>query len=587
MSHIPFISVDRVSVRVRADGRFGEEDFTLNPQIYSKKYAHRMLVHCCPTIPCPESVMWWTPDRDNFQSVAVSSYRNLGRLCSSKLRIMDDLTWKLRLRAFDLIACDPTADWSVLEGLVANMRYGVMRLKHNPFTFQEMVMDVAQTQRLYLDALSMCDYAQDNWSNRLHSAGPMRLLTRAGIMGAWSSDPSVVQLLHHSGVPVYFVRPPLPLETGDKHVIPPHITRDGEIITADWGVPDRYTGPPGEALHAAASVLNSYGDLDKIFLDLDEKGVLHPVGERGAIHRPQPSAGKPKVKTRKSRSSALNVSLVHSAVRDKWLEITGDFVPITIPHWSKALCSVNRNDRSSIIAPKDFTGYRFPDPGMLVFSDARKEKNVFNWLLIRDASIRRLMHDVLSEKGVPRGFSNELWRMILGVEFSDGDKQAATSLAASSSNVAISRSTPHSERRQAAIAIFGQPPDGHNHDTVQWRGHTVPWGTFFEHDPLLVQEIMWDIHQHSFQFDVIALDRYLCPALWESEYHARQNLVSKAIGCDDCFVIQDTPTRDFGLGSQDEAERMSFHINGDKEDVTLYIVLTAYFALLILMSVSS
>ncbi|KAF7980408.1 hypothetical protein HWV62_38222 [Athelia sp. TMB] len=564
MDRIPFIAIERASVRLRADGRFGEEDFTLNPQIYCKKYPHRILVRSRPDETSKDAVMWWTPTDDNFEKVALTSYHHLGRFRSNKIKVIDDLTWALRVRAFELIASKPEADWSVLEGLIANMRYGVMRLKHNPYTFMEMVMDVAQTQRLYLDGMAMCDYIQDNWANRLHSVGPLYHRTRTEFVGAWSSDPSMVQLLHHSGIPVYFVRLSASLPPEHNHATTPRIMRCESIVTADWGLPPRYTGIPGDALHSATSALNSYGDLEKFFCDFNAKGVVLPVGQRGDMHVPDHSPPKSRSRSKKPKYPQPKSTSHSVPVRDKWQEITGDFVPETIPHWSKALHSVNRNDRSPIIAPKDFTGYRFPDPGMLVFSSNRRERNLFNWLLIRDACVRRLMHDISSTSGVPRGFSNELWRMILGVEFSEGDKEAAESLAVHSRNPAIGRSASHSERRQAAIAIFGQPPDGHNHTAVQWKKHTIPWGTFFEHDPLLVREILWEIHQYSFQFDLIALDRYLCPELWKEDSTGRQNLASRAIGCDNCFIVRETPPQNFGLASEDDTERMNaYHSLGE------------------------
>ncbi|KAF7968768.1 hypothetical protein HWV62_29368 [Athelia sp. TMB] len=342
------------------------------------------------------------------------------------------------------------------------------------------------------------------------------------------------------------------------------VTHADCIITEDWGLPARYSGTPGEESHAAASSLNKYGDLEKYFYELDGRGDLHPVGERGEIQGTPAAFHKVKSRSRKAKNTdrSPEVAQALSTVRNKWHELVGDFIPLTIPHWSKAFKAINKDDRAVLVAPKHFTGYRFPDPGMLVFSEVRREKNLFNWLLIRDASVRRLMHDIASEDGVPRGYSNELWRMILGVEFSEADRTAA-----SSSDVAKlpnSRNSAHADRRRAAIAIFGQPPDSHNHTEVQWRGHAVPWGSFFKHDPLLVQEVLWDVHQYSFQFDLIALDRYLCPTQWKTDAHIRECLISEVVGCDSCFIVRENPIRSYGLGSDDDKERMQSYRSLDE-----------------------
>ncbi|KAF7966521.1 hypothetical protein HWV62_38062 [Athelia sp. TMB] len=567
MPKIPFIAIDRVSVRLRTDGRFGEEDFTQAPQIYSEKYPHRILIPARPSESSAESAMWWTPKQDNFERISRSSYTNLGRLRSSRLDMIDAITWNLRKRVFAMIARDPGKDWTVLEALVAHMRYGVMRLQHNPYTFQELVMDVAQTQRLYHDARSLCDYVQQDWSKKLNSLGPVAIPTRDDVMGAWSKDPTIVQQLHHAGIPVYFVRPldAMGIDISASHPTAP-CARANNIITEDWGLPARYSGLPGTASHAAVSSLNKYGDLEKYFYELDGRGDLQAVGERGDIHRTPALLPNVKTRSRKAKPIATGhsreVATTSLTVRDKWNELVGDFIPITIPHWSKAFKEVNKNDRAGIVAPKHFTGYRFPDPGMLVFSEVRREKNLFNWLLIRDASIRRLMHDIASDDGIPRGYSNELWRMILGVEFSDADKTAASTLTITA--VPNSRNSAHADRRRAAIAIFGQPPDSHNQTEVQWRGHTVSWGSFFKHDPLLVQEVLWDVHQYSFQFDLIAQDRYLCPTLWSINARIRESLISEVVGCDSCFIVREKPTQSYGLGSGDDKERMQSYRSLDE-----------------------
>ncbi|KAF7983525.1 hypothetical protein HWV62_21076 [Athelia sp. TMB] len=562
MTTIPFFPVDRVSVRLRSDGRFGDEDITLNPQVYCKDYPHRVLVRHRPGEHSAISVMWWTPAPTNFQKVGKSSYSSLGRLCSSKLTPIDTLTWDLRNRAYHMIAIEPHADWSPLEALISNMRYGVMRLKHSPYTYREMIMDVAQTQRLYLEALALCKYMEGHWQSRLQSLGPISVAAHGEYLGAWTKDASIVQRLQHAGIPVYFVQPvlaPRSCKIFERGCTP---TRDDLIVTSDLGVPERYGGPPNDHMHRAFSELNCYGDLEKFFYDLDVQGSLQPVGQRRDLvvtsTRRRKISDKKGFGQKYAGSSNTRSTSAAPAVRDKWVEITGDYIPTTVPHWSKALRSVNPLDRQRNPAPKEYTGYRFPDPGLLVFSDIRREKNLFNWLLIRDASIRRIMHDVGSGDGIPRGFSNELWRIILGVEFTDADKHAASSSMhpSSSDQLPNCRSAPHADRRRAAIAIFGQPPDGHNHQEVIWRGHVVPWGTFFKHDPLLVEEILWDIHQNSFQYDLITLDRYLCPELWHRESGARQDLICGILGCDNCFVIVDVHNYNTGVACEDEQRRM-------------------------------
>ena len=284
MPSIPHFPVDAVTVKIRSDGRFGEEDFTLCPQVFCKQYAHRMVVRRYPGDDAIESVMWWTPVSDNFETLPGSSYTDLGRLRSGQLKTIDAMTWNLRNRAYDIIAQNPHGDWVTLEGVIAHMRYGVMRLKYSPYTFREMVMDVAQTQRLYLDALALCDYIQDDWPTRFLTLGPPPKRTRSEFVGAWTADPSVVQQLHHAGIPVYFVR--ISVGVGDLERrawrFQPAL-RIGLATTGDWCMPERYGGMPNTKLHSATSSINDYGDLERYYYDMDRQGTVQPVGERGKM----------------------------------------------------------------------------------------------------------------------------------------------------------------------------------------------------------------------------------------------------------------------------------------------------------------
>ncbi|KAF7967769.1 hypothetical protein HWV62_33177 [Athelia sp. TMB] len=334
-------------------------------------------------------------------------------------------------------------------------------------------MDVAQTQCLYLDALAMCDYVEDKWANILQSVGPVCEKPKSEYMGSWSTDPAVVQKLHHTGVPVYFVRsrPAVPPSSYDR-VLQSTWRRDDRVITSDLGLPERYSGVPGRNQHLSASQINQYGDLDGYFFKLEDDNNVNAAGTRGKMSKPVVVSTSRRSRNRKRHAQGAALT-PPPPIRDKWVEICGDFMPDTIPFWSAAMLAVDRTDRQADVAPKEYTGYRFPDPGMLVFSTTRREKNLFNWLIVRDATIRRVMHDVESPVGVPRGFSNELWRMIIGVEFTDRDKHGANGRDIAPDNMPNPRSSSHSERRQAAIAIFGQPPDGHNLTTVRWRNYDV------------------------------------------------------------------------------------------------------------------
>lgn len=229
-------------------------------------------------------------------------------------------------------------------------------------------------------------------------------------------------------------------------------------------------------------------------------------------------------------------------------------MPTTLPCWSDAYGRMAKFERLYVIAPKRFTGYRVPDPGMIISSEIRRERNIFAWLLSRAANVRRLSNALNSEDGVPVGVSNELWRVYLSTDITDDDVRDGSQMDSTSLSNFNGRAPAH-ERRQSAVAIFGRPPDRFNIMEATWRGHNIRWGTVFHHNPLLVKEIMWDLHQSSFRFDLIALDRYLVPGLWTAHKYERLDALCRIFGTSDAFIFDITSLEDTGIAASDAYER--------------------------------
>lgn len=228
-------------------------------------------------------------------------------------------------------------------------------------------------------------------------------------------------------------------------------------------------------------------------------------------------------------------------------------MPSTIPGWSYALKLVDRAVRSATPAPKRFTGYRVPDPGMIIYSEVRRERNVFAWLVSRSANLRRLSNALESDDGVPVGVSNELWRVHIATDATECDVPGSQHIDRLST-VHFNGRAPAHQRRRAAEDIFGRPPDKFNLRYASWRGHTIGWGTIFQHHELLVQEIMWDLHWSSFRFDLIALDRYLMKGRWEGHRYERLDALSAIFGTSDALIYEDGRIENSGIASHDTFE---------------------------------
>lgn len=191
---------------------------------------------------------------------------------------------------------------------------------------------------------------------------------------------------------------------------------------------------------------------------------------------------------------------------------------------------------------------------MIIFSEVRRERNVFAWLLSQSANLRRLSNSLESEDGVPVGISNELWRVYIATDIAECDMRSSEHFDRSTAGVFNGRG-PAQQRRQSAMAIFGRPPDKFNLHHATWRGFTIRWDTIFQHDTLMVREIMWDLHWSSFRFELIALDRYLIPGRWEDHRYERLDALGIIFGTSDALVYEDGFIDNSGIASLDAFER--------------------------------
>ncbi|KAF7967942.1 hypothetical protein HWV62_32479 [Athelia sp. TMB] len=386
--------------------------------------------------------------------------------------------------------------------------------------------------------------------------GPVSNHTRTELLGAWTTDAKVVQTLFHAGVPVYFVQPTTAL-SGSERVqrVQTGAHQDATIIVRDWvdngavkAFPNRYTGAPSDDLHDALSEENHYRDLASYFLDIDHSRIISPVGVRGQACRPT----KPNnLKNKGHRHGAPRPS--HPS-RDKWQDLEGDLIPPTLAPWSAAMRSVDCAIRSPTAPPKSVSGYRFPDPGMVIYSEGRRERNLFNWLAVREATIHKACNDITSTDGAPVGVSNELWRLYIGTDFMDCTP--STPNARLEGPLAVVRNERASQR-QLLVSIFGRPPIMTHLRSVYWNDHEIEWGTFGQHDSLLVREVLWDLHQQSFLYDLIAIDRHLAPRAWSQAKPARYWMLDNIFGGHDVLSVVPCMDQESGIASQDPIERKS------------------------------
>ena len=137
-----------------------------------------------------------------------------------------------------------------------------------PCTFKDLVGQVAEYQRSFLDLLSFLDYYENfspRWTLTCENSPKVHEVDLAR-MGAYTTQPSVLQWLYEAGIPVWFVQQVESIEAAEKQYPDTPKAFFYPISSAnDWvnggekdPFPTIFIGPPGTACQAAVKRMGSF-----------------------------------------------------------------------------------------------------------------------------------------------------------------------------------------------------------------------------------------------------------------------------------------------------------------------------------------
>jgi hypothetical protein len=263
----PILKFGVASVRARKDGRYYSEDFTSSPQLFTEEYGYNCVVRRKPSDPSDAlQLMWWIPSEADHVEVRGSMFAGLGTLAPQHLDRFKALQDELITRA--IAYQRHRAQHSILNALERGLRHCFERLSSMPCTFKDLVGQVAEYQRSYLDVLSFLDFYDDfspRWTLTPENGFKVYEvdLTR---MGAYTTQPNILQWLYEAGIPVWFVQQVESIEAAEKRY--PNTPKKFFYPTSsadDWEVggekdpfPDIFVGPPGVPCQAAVKRMGSF-----------------------------------------------------------------------------------------------------------------------------------------------------------------------------------------------------------------------------------------------------------------------------------------------------------------------------------------
>ncbi len=228
------------AIYLRSDCRYGPHDPTLLPQPYVPEYPY---LGAIPSKPMddndPLSIMWWNPTRGDFLSWTGGVIDGIGKLRRARYDHFLNMTKHLdeRIRLYCANNERRSSFYNILHLLERDLLNASSRLDSLPMTFNQMVFQVTEFQRCYLETLGLL--YMPRMLGKLEAA-----TTVAKCVGATNSKPHVVQEFFTAGL--RFIRP---LQSGPflhnvLNVVPSFEHADWVCVdNADPPFPVIYDGP--------------------------------------------------------------------------------------------------------------------------------------------------------------------------------------------------------------------------------------------------------------------------------------------------------------------------------------------------------
>lgn len=243
--YIPTINQGSLTIQLYGDGRFGMEDPILWPQLYHSRFPHFPFIRRRPRNPTSRYEILWSDLAENefvpSHGTTVSRMGFVATLRRSQMKLfVDDMNKQ------------------VLEYSIAHDRHNerlhfacaAMNRAHARFTysasFQDLQQQLVTLQRFYLE----CE-AFILWSSRRVPDARQKPLIPSHYIGAYTTQPSVVQTLFETGIPVWLFR--RQEEIHGKIVIIHILVHSEDPKDIDVTNPHQavFEGYPGEATLAA------------------------------------------------------------------------------------------------------------------------------------------------------------------------------------------------------------------------------------------------------------------------------------------------------------------------------------------------
>lgn len=203
--YIPEPAWGERNVRIRADFRYGLDDYTLWTQPYLERYPHMAAIPRKPSSSTHRlNIMWYNAAESDFVRDRGSAIR-LGKLSvaiTAQFRVLKE---ELHSRVRQYLEHIPSDNHpKFINPLTTAMQHSLIRLEYMDTTIQEMRFGITEFQRYYLELYGLMEWLEI-YRPRMLGIQP-RATTVADCMGAYVSTPRVAQEFFDAGIPVWVMR---------------------------------------------------------------------------------------------------------------------------------------------------------------------------------------------------------------------------------------------------------------------------------------------------------------------------------------------------------------------------------------------
>jgi hypothetical protein len=239
------------------------------------------------------------------------------------------------------------------------------------------------------------------------------------------------------------------------------------------------------------------------------------------------------------------------------VEPISDIMPPAIPLWENALKAVDTNTHRLVqhLNMHLLRGYQFPDPHIFL-PEGRRTAYITGWLTCRAGWVQSLISNS-AELPVP---NTQQWRSFL-FDKSLSFNPATTPPHPVPQPTKKGKSNNRKEKLEASIKeIF----------TIRLQSVAVPSELFWHEKkvidgqvnlltPTTTAEILWDLFEHNFRLELLALDRCVMASSWQDPTVAAiRDALVRDVFPGDGFLVGTMPTSDHGLAADQWEDRLPF-----------------------------